>query len=758
MPPTLPEATVSAGEAFEGASVSAVVRLHKQTRTAAETTLGWAGLELGEQAEVGGAVIAVARTDGDAGHRVTFRVLSGSLREASVGLRLAFDDWSERVHVVMPAAAYGANRYEPTGTWRSEVLEDRGPDPVIIQQPLVPRLELGGGGSLQMMAGDMSVPAVALYFPDSGRGRGRGLILATPQRADGVDLDSVIRVVEASDGGSAVVEVLAAGVRQGERREGFPSFDRGATLAAGDVVTLTVFCRSFACGGVAELHRHLMELRPALEFERLASQTPLLGREVLPFSATWRVQERKFNEQNWVEAHGYYSVGMREAQSQDWQTGWVGGCNTLYPLLADGDALTRRRALRTFDHLMGGRLPSGFLRDRFAEGRWIDSPRVFLRHQADALYFLSKSLLLLREREVEINPAWLKLPRGIAEAFARMWREEGQLGQYADAMTGEIRIGRTCAAGLAPAGLLLAAQLLDEPDWVDLASQIGEYYAKRFTAEGLTNGGPGDIAQAHDSESAFALLASYTHLYEATGDPRWLEIAEDAACQAATYVMPYDFAFPPDSTLGRLGMRTRGTVFANVQNKHSAPGICTLSGVSLLRLARATGDRRWLDLLADIAGAIPQYMSRVDRPIRDRRPGQRWPVMPEGWINERVNTSDWEVRGKPGEEIGVGEIFGGSTWSESAMLLTRVELPGVYVHRDRGWCVALDHVRARLDARCLHLENPTPHDAWVKIMIEDDAASDKPLGSNPLAGRRGVLISAHETLTLDLNDRTDPPN
>ena len=439
--------------------------------------------------------------------------------------------------------------------------------------------------------------------------------------------------------------------------------------------------------------------------------------------------------------------------SQDWQTGWVGGCNTLYPLLADGDDITRRRSMRTFDHLLSGRLPSGFIRDRFWEGRWVESGRVFLRHQADALYFLSKSLLLLRERGVEIDAAWLELPRGIAEAFGRMWREEGQLGQYADAMTGEIRIGRTCAAGLAPAGLLLASRLLDEPEYVDLSSQIGDYYARRFTAIGLTNGGPGDIAQAHDSESAFALLASYTHLHEATGETRWLEIAEDAACQAASYVMPYDFAFPPDSTFGRLGMRTRGTVFANVQNKHSAPGICTLSGVSLLRLARATGDRRWLDLLADIAGAIPQYMSRADRPIRDRRPNQRWPVMPAGWINERVNTSDWEVRGEPEAEVGVGEIFGGSTWSESAMLLTRVELPGVYVHCGRGWCVALDHVRARLESQSLHLENPTPHDAWVKIMVENDAAGTKPLGANPLAGRRGVYVPAHGTFTVNLEDR-----
>ena len=44
-----------------------------------------------------------------------------------------------------------------------------------------------------------------------------------------------------------------------------------------------------------------------------------------------------------------------------------------------------------------------------------------------------------------------------------------------------------------------------------------------------------------------------------------------------------------------------------------------------------------------------------------RRPGQRWPVMDPGWINERVNMSDWEVRGDSDNEIAVSEILGGST-------------------------------------------------------------------------------------------------
>ncbi len=727
-------------------SASAIVRTHRDTLPIDQATTPLI-LASGETALVlpGGTVRVAFTSDADR-LTLTGRVTDGRIEIASFGLRIEIDDWTTNGYVLLPAAAYAGNRFSPTGTWQAEKLADRGADPEIIQQPIVPRLEIGGGGMLQMNAGDMSVPAVALYHPKARR----GLVLWTSQRAAGTDIDTVIRVVE-DDGGKAIaVEILAAGVRQGMRRETRPSNDIGATWVAGDAIALNVGHRVFSASEPVELSRRLMDIRPRLRFQRPPSRTPLLRREMLPFAEAWRLQERKFNEQNWVQRYGYYSVGMREAASQDWQTGWVGGCNTMYALLADGDALTRRRALRTFDHLLSGRTPSGFIHDRFVEGRWISNPRVFLRNQADALYFLCKSLLLLRQRGEAIDERWLDLPRGVAEAFGRMWADEGQFGQYADAETGRIRIGRTCAAGLAPAGLLLAAELLDESRYAKVAVEAGRYYADRFTAAAMTNGGPGDIAQAHDSESAFALLASYTHLFEATQDSVWLDIARDAAGQAATYVMPYDFDFPTHSTFGRLGMRTTGTVFANVQNKHSAPGICTLSGVALLRLARATGERQWLDLLADIAAAIPQYMSRRDRPIPDIRRGAAWPVMPEGWINERINTSDWEVRGESESEIGVGEIFGGSTWSESAMLLTRVELPGVYVQPDRRWCIALDHVRASVDRDMLTIENPTPFDARVKLLIERDDQIVEPLGPCLLAGETGVEVPAHRTIHLPL--------
>jgi hypothetical protein len=725
---------VQNGLFFEGfASVEVVATIGGETTFAplAEASDDGATLSLANEVHLG--VVAVA---GDGVVRLSFRMICGAAAAVSLGVRLTLSGIGH--HVVLPAGAYNGNRLDPRGSGRGADQDASGPDAEPLQTRVVPRLEIGGGGRIEQRAGDLAMPCVGVFDRDVGTGRWIG----TAQRAEGLPPDprlDTLLVVEERDG-QTFIEVTAAGRRHKPHRVGGP-LGPGATLATGDVVTLTFRHARFACASPAELHRAMFDRRPLLADQpRPISRTPLLPPESVPLSACWATQERKFNEQSWVAAHGYYSVGMREVPSQDWQTGWVGGCNTHYALLADGDAVTRQRAVGVFDFLATGATASGYVRTGFFEGQWRPSDRLFQRHEADALFFLCKMVRLQHDRGHEVPDAWLTLVARLADAFCKTFERHGQFGQYVHEETGEILRGGTCAAGLAPAALLLAADALDEPRYRRVAVESARHFADDYTAIAFTNGGPGDIAQAHDSESAFALVESYAALLETEGDD-WREPAIDAACQAASYVMPYDFDFPEDSQFGRLGMRTTGTVFANVQNKHSAPGICTLSGLGLLRIARATGDRRWLDLLATIARGIGPYMSRLDRPIVDIRPGQRWPVLPAGWVNERINTSDWEVRGDPAQEIDVGEVFGGSTWSETALLLTRTELPGVYVDKGRAWCVALDHVRPRVDDGRLLMENPTPFDARVKVMAENDPSV--PLPTNGLAGQASVEVPAH---------------
>jgi hypothetical protein len=188
-------------------------------------------------------------------------------------------------------------------------------------------------------------------------------------------------------------------------------------------------------------------------------------------------------------------------------------------------------------------------------------------------------------------------------------------------------------------------------------------------------------------------------------------------------------------------------MLANAQNKCAVPGICTLSGQGLLRVFRAMGDTRILDVLCDIAHAIPQFLSRTDRPIPASIAwgDPRFRELPEGWICERVNTT-------PSWPEPLGEQAAYSCWCEVAMMLTWCDLPGVYAQPDTGILRALDHVRAEWDGpgrQSLRLANPTRFPARVRVMIEPSAvARATPLGPNFAASLPVVEVHPGETVSV----------
>jgi hypothetical protein len=260
----------------------------------------------------------------------------------------------------------------------------------------------------------------------------------------------------------------------------------------------------------------------------------------------------------------------------------------------------------------------------------------------------------------------------------------------------------------------LAANYFKEPEYLKIACEIAEDYNKKYITKGLLYGAAGDAIQNFDSESTYALLEAYTVLYEQTKDPKWLKIAENLSNQFLTWVSSYDYRFTNSCTLGKLGKTTTGAVWANTQNKHGAPGICTHSGMALLRLYRATKNVEYLKRLQQITKVIPQYLSTKENPI----PGMR-----EGWISERVSTTDWLE--------GIGEIFTGSTWAETSLMLTYTEIPGIYVDPKNQACIAFDQLVASIVKSSgkkmeIEISNPTKYAAKVKLFI------DKP-GTEPLA-------------------------
>lgn len=650
-----------------------------------------------------------------------FKVAEGSPRNHSIGVRIDIEPWSTENYVLIPGALYNGNRFESRHLEYPPLLRDPkdiGPNvPTIITD--VPRLNLGTGPSrVQLIAGDMATPAIGFYEP----AKKRGFWLITDQNTSLGDTG--LEIEESLQRDRAFITLTAPHVREKYKyricNTGYLSDDRGADFQAGDEVRLRFRICSFLCSTIQGLFDRFVEIRKDLsEKVRLYHQ--------LPFSAAWKIQEEKYRY-NWEDDHGYYTVGMRQNRYEDWQSGWVGGLMSTYPLLMEGDEVSRTRGLKTFDFVFpNGTGQSGYLRGGAHEGKWyndgFDNPHaekwVMARKSADVLYFMIRQLVLL-EKQGDQKPAqaWTEGTQRIADAFVRTWNKFGQFGQFLDIDTGDVIVGGSTAAGIAPAGLALAAGYFNEPGYLRVAMAAADSYYQRYVIKGISTGGPGEICQCPDSESSFGLLESFVVLYEQTCDQKWLKCACEMANQCATWMVSYDFQFPPHTLFNRLNMHSAGAVFANAQNKHGAPGVCTLPGASLFKLYRYTGRELYLELIQELAHNLTQYLSRSDRPVGD---------MPAGWMNERVQLSDWL---EP-----IGEIFYESTWPEVSNMLTYIEVPGLYVQPDTAFFCAIDHIDVSVTEHkdkqlTLTIANPTAFDAEVRVLCEESGEMKRILGHN----------------------------
>ena len=292
---------------------------------------------------------------------------SGQLPQAAIGVELVFNHWSPANYVLMPAAVYNGNRFLARKIPYSPKLyfvQDIGPDkPVIITD--VPRLNIGEGVSrIQERSGSMAVPAIGFHDATARR----GFLLFTRQ---GNSLgDYGLGIEESRNREQAVIRLMTPVVRELHHYRicdaEFPSQDRPHDFKTGETVELSFRLDFFSAPKLQSL------------FDRFAGQrklltTPAAAHPVLPYSACLDLQEEKFNRDNFVPQHGYYSIGPRQNFLQDWQIGWTGGMISTYPLLFAGGVETRQRVVRNFDWLFpNGLAPAGFFWDAGRNGtEWI---------------------------------------------------------------------------------------------------------------------------------------------------------------------------------------------------------------------------------------------------------------------------------------------------------------------------------------------------------------------------------------------------
>lgn len=667
---------------------------------------------------------------------LTFALKEGAATSAGVAAAFDFADWSTNNYVLIPASVYhgNRNRIEYRGYCTGFDAEDFYNQNLPVTHGDVPRLALQPGqpSKLEVSACNASTPAICIFNPLTKRAF---IVLAEQgmRNARGEITDHALSIEESADRSRATCVISAPGVR--ERQPAFiagfnPSPDRGVDWRPGDTVTLRLRVYVFETPDIPGLLEKFMTVRKAVT-------GPNHPRQLIPFSEVIRLMTRRI-DRHWRDGavHQYYSP----ENSDNLCLGWVGGLMNTFPMLALGDERHRERVFRTFDFVIpAAQGQSGFFlaamkSDGKASGRdWFpNQPIVLTRQNADVLYWMLKQFLLLQAQghADAIKPAWEQSAKQLAQAFVNTWQRHSQWGNYVNHETGAIAIYNSTSGAMAIGGLALAAEWFHQPDFLRVAKEAADYYYQRdFVHKGFTFGACSDIMQNADHETSAGLMTSLMALYEVTGDKQWLEKSRQLANLLATWVVSYDYELPKHTELGQLGAKLAGVVWASTQNKHGAPGLCTSSGDPLFKVYRATGDRRYAELMRDIVHAHAEG------------------IKPSGEITERLTYCDADSRGARGS--------GSTGWCELNGILMAMELPGIYVRTDKAELSVFDHVEAKFLKRdatdvTLSITNPTKFPAAVTVLAESSAQARQPLGVVGFLSWPRVEVKAGESRTVQI--------
>ncbi|MCX6223833.1 MAG: hypothetical protein NTV01_03640 [Bacteroidia bacterium] len=644
---------------------------------------------------------------------IKFKLDKGSARSSGVAVAFDFNNWSTKNYVMIPASVYNGNRNRivdreyAAGLGREDLYRKDLPLTTTGLPQLSP--EPGGPSKIEVSACNAATPAICFYCKKDKR----AFILLAEQgvRIGNIMIDNGLTVEESPDRSRATLMISAPGVRS--RKPEFigfgPSPDRGIDWNPGDELTLNLRLFSFESPDIPGLLERFMTVRKSVT-------GPNHPRNLLSFSEIIRLMTKN------IDSRFYNGKEFRFycPENADWISfGWVGGMMNTFPMLVHGDSLHLSRVASTFDFAIPrAQGKSGYFygalnfdgkcfgREGYDEFPWI----TLTRKNGDVLFWMIKQFNLLKAQNKTgfIKPEWELNIKRLARAFADTWKKNGQWGNFVNIETGEVAVYNTTSGASAIGGMALASEYFKEPEFMKIAMEAADFYYNRdFAGLGMTTGACADILQNADSESAAGLMTSLMVLYELTGNKNWLEKSRNLANLCATWTVSYDYELPPETELGQLGAKLAGVYWASTQNKHGAPGICTSSGDPLFKIFRATGDRRYADLMHDIVHAWAEG------------------VQPNGWITERLTYCDADSRGSRG-------TLGKTGWNELNGILMAMELPGIYLQTDKDVIYVFDHIETKVLKRTadgveLSVTNPTRYDASISIFAETSADSEKPL-------------------------------
>jgi hypothetical protein len=684
---------------------------------------------------------------------VSFKITKGVEQSTGVAVAFDFDKWSDQNYVLAPAMLYNGNRFKIVNVGYPPYLynpSDRGLNMPVTTTNILHLNKDKGPAKVEMLTGNCATPMLAFYNPDNQK----AFIMITGQ---GTRFgDSGMFVEENLADRKATFVVSAPGVR--EDRYSMCGRDKSGDVASdwktGDEVSLKFRVYNTNVKDIPAFFEKIFDVRKSL-----SGKTSY--RNITPYSAVADMTLHLHDSIKWYENDDYgYTCdnGSDETYFNHLQIGWGGTPIFSIPMVMQPTPERIRRVAKCFDLIVSLQSSqTGFFYPIFKKGEiygdnFNDSRKLpvisMTRRVSDFLYFGIQQTEIIRKKGYGsvVKPEWDSSFKKAADALVGLWDKYGEFGQFLNVETGEMEIYGSSSGVSAVGALVLASEYLKEQKYLEVARKACRYYYERDFKKGYAGGGAAEILQSPDSEAPWDMAESAMGLYEMTGEKEWLEIAKNAVFMLSTWTISYDYKFPENSDLGRAKCQTTGAIFASSQNNHGAPGIYILSGDFLLKLYRATGDKRFAELYKDIAHNTVQYTKTPYNPtIRNAA---------DGSVCERVNISDWEGRDN------IGQTWPGyacASW-ETLALLTSIQNPGIYVCNDTGELIVLDHVEASIIKRdinsvTLKVTNPTKYDASVSILSENESQAKKPLGRYSYLEWRKIHVKAGQTADFIINNQ-----
>lgn len=308
---------------------------------------------------------------------------------------------------------------------------------------------------------------------------------------------------------------------------------------------------------------------------------------------------------------------------------------------------------RVIDTVAGGLAPCGAFWGERRDGTWVGG----LNPEPDWLHARTigeATLAMLRALRAESTHAtshqtWDAAVRSNLAFVVAHQREDGNLGTYYDARSGEVTEWDGSAGIIWIAALAEAAAPLGDRSLLDAARRAGAFYA-RFVEDAFIYGAAEDAHLTPTSEDGYSAVIAYVALHEATGEPEWLYLARQAADWMLTFRLAYNVDFPAETLLGAYDFRTRGADIASPANQHlHASGLGCMP--EMLRLWRHTGDHEFHVRTQDNLACALQFISRHDGDFNAYR----------GMVSARYSQSDWgQAKGMLltlSQASGVGQVL-----------------------------------------------------------------------------------------------------